>query len=392
MCARICRRALLVSAGIILCLAGTSHAGVIVVNYDNHPDLAKAKEYDLTVDPRRIRRADGSFDRELYKSYVAKASRELAEQHYLAYLQDVDESFQRAAVYARLGGLFSGATSAHVATTFDRDKARTYFRKALEAEPERIGWATLDARGFFATDANTVEQRFASYMDYYEWLLSIDEKTLKEKALPTRPPGTRLPGVRPVRELDETHKELAAQMKERIRMAQLEKKRPAQSQSSEGGFLGLIKGQAETTAHNLVHEALGRMAIDPQTTLWSEARAIQHLTMLAERFPGASVAKRAKAELARITSGVTNDPVSARKDDLDVSRLSRPGSESNLSNAKTDPNNESRSMLSSEKGRETRRARVFGWCAGLIALVAISLCVARQRASADRSGGKATCL
>ena len=132
------------------------------------------------------------------------------------------------------------------------------------------------------------------------------------------------------------------------------------------------------------------MAIDPQTTLCSAARAVRHLTMLAERFPGASVAERAKAELARITSGMANDPVSAREDDLDVSRLSRPGSESNLSNAETDPNNKSRSMLSSQKGKETHHASVFAWCAGLIALVVISLCVARQRVRAHRSGGKAT--
>jgi hypothetical protein len=265
-----------------------------------------------------------------------------------------------------------------------------YFRKALEAEPERIGWATLDARGFFATDANTNEQRFASYMDYYEWLLSIDEKTLKEKALPRRPPGTRPPEGRPVRELDETHKELVAQMKKRMRVAQLEKKRPAQFQSGEGGFLGLIKGQAETTARNHVHEALGRMAIDPQTGQWSEARAIEHLIMLVERFPGASAAERAKAELARIRSGVVADAVSALEDNLDVSSLSPPESKSELSNAETDPNNESRSMLSSQKGKETHRASVFAWCAGLIALVVISLCVARPRVRAHRSGGKAT--
>lgn len=390
--ARICRRMLRVSVGIILSLVGTSHASVIVVNYDNHPDLKKAKEYDLTVDPKSVRRPDGSFDRELYDSYVAKASRELAEQHYLAYLQDVDESFQRAAVYARLGDLFNGITSAHVATTLDRDKARTYYRKALEAEPERIGWATLHARGFFATDANTNEQRFASYMDYYEWLLSIDEKTLKEKGLPTRPPGTRLPEVRPVPELDEAHQELAAQMKKRMRMAQLEKKRPAQSQSGKGGFLGLIKSQAETTASNLVHNALGRMAIDPQTGQWSEARAIEHLIMLVERFPGASVAERAKGELARITSGVVADAVSALEDNLDVSSLSPPESKSELSNAETDRNNESKSVLSLQKGKETHHANVFAWCAGLIALVAISLCVARQRVRAHRSAGKATCL
>ncbi len=160
-----------------------------IVNYDNHPDLTKAKEYDLTVEIKSFYRADGSFDRGRYESYLAGANRKLAEQHYLAYLQDVNESFQRAAVYARLGELFCGATSPRVATTIDKDKARVYFRKALEAE---------------------------------------------------------------------------------------------------------------TTARNLVHEAIGRMAVDPRTTLWSEARAVRHLTVLAERFPDASVARRARAELARI--------------------------------------------------------------------------------------------
>ena len=69
-------------------------------------------------------------------------------------------------------------------------------------------------------------------------------------------------------------------------------------------MLGFIKAQAEATAYNLVQEALGPMALDPQTALWSEARAVRHLTMLVERFPDASVAGRAKAELARIASGV----------------------------------------------------------------------------------------
>lgn len=414
MWARICRRVLLVGTGIILSLTGTSHGGVTVVNYDNHPDLEKAKEYDLTVENERFRRADGSFDRELYKSYVARASRELAEKHYLAYLKDVDESFQRAAVYAQLGGLFSGGVSPHVAKTIDRDKARVYYRKALEAEPERIGWPTLQARGFLATDANTREERFASYMDYYQWLLSIDEKTLKEKALPMRPPGTRLPKARPVPELDEAQKELVEQL--RKRGTQLAPKRPAQPQSSGGGFLGLIKDQAEVTARNLVHEAVGRMAIDPETTLWSEARAIQHLIMLAERFPDASVAERAKAELARIASAVADDALSISDDGLNVNgpaaslptsshvdanqleaearpaAAPRPEDKRRLSNAQTDPNNELGSVPASQKGKETRRASIFAWCVGFIALVAMSLCVARRRASAHPSGRVASDL
>jgi hypothetical protein len=308
MCARICRHVLLVSAGIILSLVSTSHGYVIVVNYDNHPDLEKAKEYDLTIGNERFERTDGSFDRELYKSYVAKASRELAEQHYLAYLQDVDESFQRAAVYARLGDLFNGITDAHVATTIDRGKARMYYRKALEAEPKRVGWATLHARGFFATDANTDEQRFASYMDYYQWLLSIDEKKLKENWLPTRPARE----VTPPRQEDEMHR------KRRERFEQSGAKSPARPRASGAGFLGDIKEQAEVTAYNLVHNAKGRMGIDPQTHQWSQGRAIQHLIMLVERFPGTSVAERAKAELARLASDVADEALSVLEDDLNA--------------------------------------------------------------------------
>jgi len=402
MSAGACWRVLLVSAGIVLYLAGASHAYVVVVNYDNHPDLEKAKEYDLTVENKRFERADGSFDRELYKSYVAKASRELAEKHYLAYLQDVTDSFQRAAVYARLGDLFNGSTDAHVATAIDRDKARTYYRKALEAEPERIGWATLHARGFFATDANTAEQRFASYMDYYQWLLSIDEKTLKERALPTRPPRAH-----PAPEPDEVTKNFRSQFETKPRP------RP---QSGESGMLGFIKAQAETTARNLIHETVGRMAIDPETTLWSEARAIEHLIMLVERFPDASVAERAKAELARIASAVADDALSISDDGLNVNvpaaslptsshvdtnqleaearpaAAPRPEDKSRLSNAQTDPNNELGSVLASQKGKETRRAGIFAWCVGFIALVAMSLCVARRRASAHPSGRVASDL
>ncbi len=288
----------LATAALLLCASRVSFALVNVVNYDNHPDLEKAKEYDLTIGNERFRRADGSFDQEQYRAYQAGANRELAEQYYLAYLQDVDESFQRAAVYARLGEMFSGSANPSVATSIDKDKARRYYRKALEAEPERIGWPTLQARGFLAVDADNLEERFASYMDYYQWLLSIDAQTLKEKALPTRPPGTHRARIDPGPELNEAQKKRAARMKES--MAQAEKQRPAQSHSSEYGMVAFLQTHGETTARNLIHEAVGRMAIDPETGLLSEARAIQHLLMLVERFPGESVAERAKLELERV--------------------------------------------------------------------------------------------
>ncbi len=292
MCARIYWRVLLVSVGMIACLASVSQGNV--VNYDNHPDLEKAKEYDLTLDSKRFVRPDGSIDHELYQSYVAKASRELAEKHYLAYLQDVNDSFQRAAVYARLGELFDGGAHPRVGTPVDRNKARTYFRKALEAEPERIGMATLQARGFLATDGNTPEERFASYTGYYQWLLSIDEKTLKEKFLPTRPARKVAPGAQEDETLRKYRKQMEAAMRSR-------------PESGEGGFLGLIKGQIETTAHNLVEQAAGLMALDPAAHWRSRERAIRYLRLLVDRFPGTPVVGRAEAELARIAQNPADD-------------------------------------------------------------------------------------
>jgi tetratricopeptide (TPR) repeat protein len=308
---------------ILLCAGRVSFGLVDVVNYDNHPELEKAKTYDLTLENSRFRRADGSFDLELYEAYRDKGNRELAEQHYLAYLQDVTDSFQRAAVYARLGDLFSGITDAHVATTTNTSKARVYYRKALEAEPERIGWATLHARGFFAGDASTNEQRFASYMDYYQWLLSIDEKTLKEKALPTRPARKITPAQQEdeaIKKMRERFKTMTPQEEEAYRKMRerFKARTPTRPKTSGGGFLEDIKGQAEVTAYNLVNEAAGRMAIDPQTHMPSQGLAIQHLMMLIERFPGTSAARRARTELARTTTDLADEVLAALEKDLDA--------------------------------------------------------------------------
>lgn len=291
--------------GLLLCLGSTSSGLVRVVNYDNHPALAKAKEYDLTMDLKKLYKPDGTFDKELYHSYVARADRALAEKYYLEYLEDVNESFQRAAVCARLGEMFSGSVSHHVATRWDRSKARMYYGKALEAEPERIGWPTLQARGFFATDANSPEAQFESYMDYYEWLLSLDEKKIREKGLPTRPPRA----ISPAKELDPMRERMRKRFEEQMQTMPRPK-------TAGGGFLEFIKGQADVTAHNLVHRATGRMAYDPMTRMWSRDRAVKYLLVLAERFPGTSAAERAKARLAETTAEIVGDMLAPFRNEL----------------------------------------------------------------------------
>ncbi len=230
----------------------------------------------------------------------------MAEKYYLEYLKDVNESFQRATVYARLGEMFSGSVSHHVATTWDRSKARMYYRKALEAEPERIGWPTLQAREFFATDANSPQAQFESYMDYYEWLLSLDEKKRREKALPTRPPRA----IPPAKELDP----MRERMRKRFEQQMQTMPRP---KTTGGGFLEFIKGQADVAAHNLVHRATGRMAYAPRTGMWSRDRAVKYLLVLAERFPGTSAAERAKAKLAETTAEIADDMLALFENELD---------------------------------------------------------------------------
>jgi tetratricopeptide (TPR) repeat protein len=301
MCDRCLRIGFAVSA-VVLFLVSVSPAYVIVQNYDNHPALSKAKQYDLTFDNKELRKADGSFNEELYKSYVAQASRQLAEKYYLAYLEDVKDSFQRAAVYARLGDLYNGITSPHVATSVDRDKARLYYRKALEAEPERIGWATLHARGFFATDGASVEEQFTSYMDYYGWLQSIDADTLAKKMLPVCPPR-EVPAKKEDSEM-------------RRKFTEAFRARPVPPSSTQG-FLGVIKAQADTTARDLVHQATGRLAVDPGTGLWSRALAVKYLLVLTQRFPDSSVAERAKPALEEVTTDVADDMLLLFEDEMD---------------------------------------------------------------------------
>ena len=87
----------------------------LIVNYDDNLNLRKAMEYDLTVDSKIFLRPDGRTDIAMYRSYVGRASRELAEKHYLAYLDEIKEPWQRARVYAKLSDLYSGNVRHEVA-------------------------------------------------------------------------------------------------------------------------------------------------------------------------------------------------------------------------------------------------------------------------------------
>ncbi|HUT30908.1 MAG TPA: hypothetical protein VMX13_14035 [Sedimentisphaerales bacterium] len=145
-----------------------------LVNYDRNPDLTEAMEHDQQTN---------RGDRE-------KADRSKAEYYYLRYLEDANQSFQRARVYSLLAGMYSTAFNPEKGEKRDLQKAREYYRKVLEEEPERIGDCTIVARNMLASLETMGEpsfERVKARMAMYEWLSEIDEKKLKQKFLPETP-------------------------------------------------------------------------------------------------------------------------------------------------------------------------------------------------------------
>ena len=143
-------------------------------NYDHHPDLAKAME----------------FDSETNRGDKEKADRSKAEYHYLHYLEDVNETFQQARVYCQLGAMYAVSYNKEKGEERDPNKARFYYRKVLEAEPNRIGRPTIVARNMLSCfDNPDFYDRVKARVEMYKWLSTIDEKSINGKWLPLRTSG-----------------------------------------------------------------------------------------------------------------------------------------------------------------------------------------------------------
>jgi len=148
-------------------------------NYDNDPNLARGMEYDL---------GESGVDYD-------KADRAKVEKYYLEYLKNVQESFQKARVYARLGVLYATGFDVRKGEKADYDKARIYFKKALELEPERIDYTTIQARSMLASMHESGSDRVNARMEVYEWLKSINEEKINQLWLP-QTPGEQHPNER----------------------------------------------------------------------------------------------------------------------------------------------------------------------------------------------------
>ncbi len=187
----ICKCTILI--GIVFVVSNT---GFAIVNYDNHPDLEKAMIYDLSIRPDYFRKPNGQRDEERYDQAVEDANGIEAVKHYLAYIEDVDESFQRVRIYARLIDIYTGGVSHKVTSSdkIDRPTAIMYARKILAEEPTRIGSATIDARAVLTSKRKAPKESYYALMDYRDWLLSIDAEQVRDNFLPSRPGSHKLAG------------------------------------------------------------------------------------------------------------------------------------------------------------------------------------------------------
>ena len=236
-----------------------------IVNYSNDANLQKAFEYDLTMDETHL-------NQEEYDSLAKRVSQKLAEEHYLAYLEDVNDSFQRSRVYVKLGNLFGGAVDQKVILTgvIDNNKANNYYRKALIEEPNRIGIPTLAARAGLTSATESLENQFYLCMDYYQWLLSIDKKTLNKNWLPFTP-NSGEPSEKTIEEMIE-----------------------------------LIEGVKETTALNLAYDARHRLTNNSEL-FDGGLFEMKYLIEIIERFPQTKAAELAGTELEDIVTRIGYD-------------------------------------------------------------------------------------
>jgi hypothetical protein len=160
-----------ICAGIVAIGLLVSAASGIVVNYENDTVLAKAMLYD----------------REMNGGDPNKSDRAMAEKYYIEYLKTPRPSFQQARVYAQIGALYAGGSGAKLAEKPDHRKAAWYGIQVLQAEPNRIGDATIRARTrLICADRTGFDGIIAGVMNY-GFLRTVDANVVATRWLPRRP-------------------------------------------------------------------------------------------------------------------------------------------------------------------------------------------------------------
>jgi hypothetical protein len=142
---------------------------------------SSARAQDRPVDPDL--RTALSYDGEYNGGDPARCSQTMAETYYLKYVEHCTDSGERARVYSQLGALFNTDYQVSRGEKPDYDKARIYFAKALKAEPQRIGLATIRARLGMATPQQSIDERLTIRIHTFKWLSALRAETPRDQLL-----------------------------------------------------------------------------------------------------------------------------------------------------------------------------------------------------------------
>jgi len=207
-----------------------------LVNYNDHPDLAKAMQYDAETNGGNMNKADRGKAVHFYKRY----------------LKDVNESFQKARVYCQLGAMHAVSFNEKKGEKRNLKKAREYYKKVIELEPNRIGRPTLVARNILTTlNHKPFYGWVKARTNFYNWLASIDDDSLKKNYLPLRPPGKK---VNITRIIPDPNSETGYRIETSTRV---EKREPEEaiSDSKIIGIKNLISSLKESSVYNATYDA-----------------------------------------------------------------------------------------------------------------------------------------
>ena len=249
---------------------------VAIRNYEDSRHLRLAKKHCPTF-------AD---DREL-------VDRDKAIQHYLAYLREYPDTFNRPKVLTQIGCLYAQYRDPESGVETNYEKAKPYFKKAIEAAPELVCWDTIIARTNLASLTERGAPRVEARIKAYKWIHTRTAQQIRDSVQAEMEQGGGITWHWPPG-LSEAAKQEA---KRALRGGVREMHRKTQQRQIEHRVSTLqeqIEAVKGVQATNMVADAAGS-----ETPVFCLSKIVKEL-------PGTGAAKKARKKLREI--GAENIP------------------------------------------------------------------------------------
>ncbi len=130
------------------------------------PDLLKAIEYDDELNSTGL------------------GNQQLAEKHYLQYLEREEDPFRRAWAYTHLGLLFGTNINLSRGEKPDYPKSQEYFTHAIKLQPDLVNGTMLRARLGMAVPMKDRQKLFEVAIEGYEWMKKCRGADMRSKWRP----------------------------------------------------------------------------------------------------------------------------------------------------------------------------------------------------------------